>query len=53
MNDISLTQKGNFYELNIASYKNFSMKEALNWKLRAGLEQKQVDVFDNPDQLDF
>jgi ribonucleotide reductase beta subunit family protein with ferritin-like domain len=53
MNDISLTQKGNFYELNIASYKNFSMKEALNWKLRAGLDKKTVDVFDNPDQLDF
>lgn len=53
MNDISLTQKSNFYENRVGSYKSFSVSEALNWKARAGLEEKTVDVFDNPDQLDF
>jgi ribonucleotide reductase beta subunit family protein with ferritin-like domain/uncharacterized coiled-coil protein SlyX len=53
MNDISLTQKTNFYEGRVGSYSAFSMKEALNWKARVGLEEKKVDVFDNPDQLDF
>lgn len=53
MKDISLTQKGNFYELRNSSYSQFSVTEALNWRARAGLEQKTVDVFDNPDQLDF
>jgi ribonucleotide reductase beta subunit family protein with ferritin-like domain len=53
MNDISLSQKGNFYEISIASYKSFSISEALNWRARAGFEEKKVDVFDNPDQMDF
>jgi ribonucleotide reductase beta subunit family protein with ferritin-like domain len=53
MNDISLTQKGNFYELKISDYKSFSNQEALNWKARVGLVEKKVDVFDNPDQMDF
>jgi hypothetical protein len=53
MNDISLTQKTNFYEGRVGQYKSFSLKEALNWKTRAGLDKKTVDVFDNPDQLDF
>jgi ribonucleotide reductase beta subunit family protein with ferritin-like domain len=53
MNDISLTQKTNFYEARVGAYKSFSVSEALNWKARAGVELKKVDVFDNPDQLDF
>jgi ribonucleotide reductase beta subunit family protein with ferritin-like domain len=53
MHDISLTQKTNFYEGRVGAYKSFSVSEALNWKARAGVEQKKVDVFDNPDQLDF
>jgi ribonucleotide reductase beta subunit family protein with ferritin-like domain len=53
MNDISLTQKSNFYENRVGNYKAFSVSEALNWKARAGMEEKTVDVFDNPDQLDF
>jgi ribonucleotide reductase beta subunit family protein with ferritin-like domain len=53
MNDISLTQKSNFYENRVGSYKSFSVSEALNWKARVGLGEKKVDVFDNPDQLDF
>jgi ribonucleotide reductase beta subunit family protein with ferritin-like domain len=53
MNDISLTQKSNFYENRVGSYSAFSKKEALNWKARVGLEEKKVDVFDNPDLLDF
>lgn len=53
MNDISLTQKSNFYENRVGSYKSFSVQEALNWKARVGMGEKKVDVFDNPDQLDF
>jgi ribonucleotide reductase beta subunit family protein with ferritin-like domain len=53
MNDISLSQKGNFYECRISEYKSFSIAEALNWRARVGLEEKKVDVFDNPDQMDF
>jgi ribonucleotide reductase beta subunit family protein with ferritin-like domain len=53
MNDITLTQKTNFYEGRVGQYKSFSVSEALNWKSRAGLTDKKVDVFDNPDQMDF
>jgi ribonucleotide reductase beta subunit family protein with ferritin-like domain len=53
MNDISLTQKTNFYEGRVGNYQSFSKKEALNWKTRVGLEEKKVDVFDTPDQMDF
>jgi ribonucleotide reductase beta subunit family protein with ferritin-like domain len=53
MNDISLTQKGNFYECRIGNYQSFSKQEALNWKARVGLEEKKLDVFDTPDQMDF
>ena len=53
MNDISLSQKTNFYEGRVGSYKAFSKQEALNWKARVGLVEKKVDVFDNPDQMDF
>lgn len=53
MNDISLSQKTNFYEGRVSDYSAFSTKEALNWRARVGLEEKKVDVFDNPDQLDF
>lgn len=53
MDDINLSQKTNFYEARVGAYKSFSVSEALNWKARVGLEQKKVDVFDNPDQLDF
>ena len=53
MNDISLTQKTNFYEARVGEYSSFSTKEALNWRARVGLEEKKVDVFDNPDQLEF
>jgi ribonucleotide reductase beta subunit family protein with ferritin-like domain len=55
MNDISLTQKGNFYEVRIGSYKNFSVKDALNWKKRVGMDtlEKKVDVCDNPELFDI
>jgi ribonucleotide reductase beta subunit family protein with ferritin-like domain len=53
MKDISLTQKANFYELKLSEYSQFSIKEALNWKARVGLEEKKVNVFDTPDQMDF
>jgi len=53
MNDISLTQKTNFYEGRVGQYQQFSTKEALNWRARAGLEEKKVDVFGNPDEVDF
>jgi len=45
MNDISLQQKGNFYEVRISSYKQFSLSEALDWKKRINVEEEK-DVTD-------
>jgi ribonucleotide reductase beta subunit family protein with ferritin-like domain len=54
MNDISLSQKGNFYEVRIGSYKNFSVKDALNWKKRCGIDKEEsVSVYDNPELFDI
>jgi ribonucleotide reductase beta subunit family protein with ferritin-like domain len=53
MNDISLTQKGNFYEVRIGSYKNFSVKDALDWKKRVGLKESKIDVYERPDLFDI
>lgn len=53
MNDISLTQKGNFYEVRIGNYKQFSLSDAVDWKKRTGQLEKEKDVFTDPSSIDF
>ena len=53
MNDISLSQKNNFYEIAVGSYKNFSLTDALDWKKRAGVSENMVDAIQNSENVDF
>lgn len=53
LDDISMEQKGNFYEVRVGAYKKKSLADVLNWKKRAGLEASEVDVFANPENVDF
>lgn len=53
LNDISMEQKSNFYEVRVGAYKKKSMADVLNWKKRAGLEQGGLDSYKNPDEVDF
>jgi ribonucleotide reductase beta subunit family protein with ferritin-like domain len=53
LDDISMEQKGNFYEVRVGAYKKKSLADVLNWKKRAGLEEQKVDVFANPEEVDF
>jgi ribonucleotide reductase beta subunit family protein with ferritin-like domain len=50
MNDISLTQKNNFYEVRVGSYGRFSVDAAV--KLAKGEHNNKI-AFDNPDAIDF
>lgn len=51
--DISLSQKGNFYEVRIGSYKSTALKDALDWKKRCGITKSTVNVFENPEMFDL
>lgn len=53
LDDISMEQKGNFYEVRIGAYKKKSLAEMLNWKQRAGLNENVGDVYTNPTDVDF
>jgi ribonucleotide reductase beta subunit family protein with ferritin-like domain len=53
MGDISMEQKSNFYEVKVGAYKKRSLADVLNWKKRAGLEKNTVNVYDNPENIDF
>jgi ribonucleotide reductase beta subunit family protein with ferritin-like domain len=53
LDNISMEQKGNFYEVRIGDYKRKSLTDILNWKQRAGLITKTNDVYENPDDIDF
>ena len=53
MDEISLEQKGNFYEVGIAAYQKRSLDELLNWKKRAGLVEDTVSGLTNPEDVDF
>lgn len=52
-NDISLQQKGNFYEVRIGAYQKKSLKEILDWQKRAGLRTNETDAFARPEEIDF
>ena len=45
LNDITMEQKGNFYEVRIGSYVKRSLSEVLNWRRRAGLTDNNIDVY--------
>lgn len=49
MSEIANQQKGNFYEVRIGSYKQTSLKKALDWKGRIEPEEKSID----PTVVDF
>lgn len=53
LNDISMEQKGNFYEVRIGAYKKKSLAEVLDWKKRVGLGQKTDTTFDHPEEVEF
>ena len=51
--DISMEQKGNFYEVRIGAYKKKSLSDVLNWRKRAGLTEETSNVYENPEEVDF
>lgn len=51
-NDLSMEQKGNFYEVRIGAYKKKSLADVLNWRKRAGLIEDTMDVYENPEDVD-
>ena len=53
LEDISMEQKGNFYEVRIGAYKKKSLDEVLNWKKRAGLIEDKINLYANPEDVDF
>jgi ribonucleotide reductase beta subunit family protein with ferritin-like domain len=53
LDNISMEQKGNFYEVRIGDYKRKSLTDILNWKERAGLVDKTHNAYDNYDNIDF
>lgn len=53
LDDISMEQKGNFYEVRIGAYKKKSLSDVLNWRKRAGLIEDKIDVYENPEDVDF
>lgn len=53
LNDISMEQKSNFYEVRVGAYQKKSLSDVLNWKKRAGLEEETVDAYQNPEDVDF
>ena len=53
LNDISMEQKANFYEVRVGAYTKKSLSEVLDWSRRAGLKDNVETVFDNPEEVDF
>lgn len=53
LDDISMEQKGNFYEVRIGAYKKKSLADVLNWRKRAGLIEETTNVYENPEDVDF
>jgi len=53
LDDISMEQKGNFYEVRIGAYKKKSLAEVINWRKRTGLVEDKVDIYNNPQDVDF
>lgn len=50
--DISMEQKGNFYEVRVGAYKKKSLADVLDWRKRAGLTEETVNVYNNPEDVD-
>lgn len=55
LDDISMEQKGNFYEVTVGAYSKKSLAELLNWRKRCGIsdDQPKVDAYDNPEDINF
>lgn len=53
LDDISMEQKGNFYEVRIGAYQKIPLSEAINWRNRAGLVTSTVNPLARPEDVDF
>ena len=54
MNDISMEQKSNFYEVRVGNYKQSNLKKALDWKGRIKGDTEKMNVaFTDPMSVDF
>lgn len=55
LDNISMEQKGNFYEVRIGDYKRRSLADVLNWRGRAGLttDTDKNNLYENPEDVDF
>jgi ribonucleoside-diphosphate reductase beta chain len=53
LNDISLEQKGNFYEVRIGAYNKKSLSDVLDWRKRAGITKTTHNVYEEPESVDF
>jgi ribonucleoside-diphosphate reductase subunit M2 len=52
LNDISLEQKSNFYEVKVMGYRKKSLGDVLNWKKRVGMVEEKSSMYD-PNTVDF
>lgn len=53
MEEANLETKTNFYERRVGAYKKKSLEDILNWKKRAGLVEDKINVYQNPEDVDF
>lgn len=53
LDDISMEQKSNFYEVRPGGYQKKALTELLDWKKRAGLTEITDNAYNNPDEVDF
>lgn len=53
MDDSSMQQKTNFYEITVMAYEKFSVTDALNWRKRTGLIKENPNIYSNPEEIDF
>jgi ribonucleotide reductase beta subunit family protein with ferritin-like domain len=53
LEDISMEQKTNFYELRVAAYKKKSLADVLNWRKRSGIETDSKNAYNDPGDVDF
>jgi len=54
LNDISMSQKANFYEVRVGAYSRTSFKQAVDWRGRAGLTVRDTEMpYSTPEQVDF
>ena len=54
LDDISMEQKSNFFEVRSGAYSKKSLTDVMNWKKRTGIEENNdKKLFNNPEDIDF